>query len=79
MLEPWGCSIDDQRSALVAATIANANRSPETSPYAIADFMPDRAPRFAAQPVSPEPVLTPDQIADWWDANFFGIAPAPKE
>lgn len=78
-LEPFGSEIDDQRAALVAATIANANRSSEAMAFGLSDFMLDRSLRLSEPEPVPEQDLTPEQIADWWDAAFFGLPPAPKE
>ncbi len=47
-LEPWGCEVEDARAALIAATIANANRDPKKrrKPYSVSDFMP----RYTTEP-----------------------------
>lgn len=78
-LEPFGSEVGDQRAALVAATIANANRSPETPPFGLSDFMLDRSLRLSEPEPVPEQDLTPEQLADWWDAVFFGLPPKPQE
>lgn len=39
-LEPFGERRADLRSAIVAATVANANRSKDQQAYKIEDFMP---------------------------------------
>ena len=43
-LEPWGAEVEDWRTGLIAATIANANRDPKKrrKPYEPQDFMPRR-------------------------------------
>lgn len=47
-LEPWGTEVEDLRAAIIASTIANANRDPkkQRKPYKPRDFMPqwDRPP-----------------------------------
>ena len=41
-IEPWGEERADVRSAIVASTVANANRDPKArkKPFTVADFMP---------------------------------------
>lgn len=44
-LEPWGSREDWYRSAVIAATIANVNRSRSTPVRKVEDFMPQRDAR----------------------------------
>ena len=39
-LEPIGQTRADVRSAVIASTIANVNRSSDSQPYSLHDFMP---------------------------------------
>lgn len=41
-LEPWGTQVEDLRTGIVSATVANANRDPkkQRKPYSPKDFMP---------------------------------------
>jgi len=39
-LEPFGDFRGDMRAAIVASTFANANRSRESKPFTLEDFMP---------------------------------------
>jgi hypothetical protein len=71
-LEPWGAETDDARTALVARTIANGLRGPNTEPFSIADFMPRRGAPPA--PVE-EPPLTDDELCAWADAAIYGLPP----
>ncbi|HQF63792.1 MAG TPA: hypothetical protein PLT26_14935 [Anaerolineaceae bacterium] len=43
-LEPWGCDVDDQRTGIVASTIANANRDAKKrrKAYQPSEFVPKR-------------------------------------
>lgn len=72
-VEPWGCEMDDMRTAIVARTVANGLRGADTPPFSLADFMPTRkAP--VDEPVD-EPVLSDDELAAWADAAIYGLPP----
>lgn len=51
-LEPFGVEREDLRAAIVASTIANANRDPKKKrqPYEPADFMPQFEEKKALSP-----------------------------
>lgn len=44
LLEPWGCEVEDWRAAMVAATIRNVFRGPNTRAVEPKDLMPRRGP-----------------------------------
>jgi len=61
-LEPWGAEVDDQRAALVAATVANTWRA-KGPPAKVEDFMPRREP----QPVQAQSWEDQVRILEaWW-------------
>ncbi|MCS7159473.1 MAG: DUF4035 domain-containing protein [Gemmatales bacterium] len=59
-LEPWGEDRADLRAAIVASVIANANRSSDTPPFELWQFMPDFAGDY--ENLSRESSMTEDQF-----------------
>lgn len=55
-IEPLGYRRGDLQTGIIAATIANVNRSADTPPYKASDFMPD----FDKPP--PEPQTTHEML-----------------
>lgn len=45
LIEPWGEGRADLRMGILAATVANTQRSPESEPFSAADFLPNFATR----------------------------------
>ena len=76
--EPWGGERDDLQAGVIASTVANVYTlwTQGEAKHRPVDFMPyARAPQHEP---TPEQELTPEQLADWADAAFFGIAPETK-
>lgn len=67
-LEPWGTEVEDWRTGLIAATIANANRDPKKRrrPYEPQDFMPCRD----RQPVKEQTWEEQARILEAWARAF---------
>ncbi len=72
-LEPFGEERADMRSALVAATVANAFRS-RKEPFQVADFML----RFGEEQASPDPVAAADALKARFRAAAKRHKPRPK-
>jgi hypothetical protein len=62
-LEPWGCGVEDARTALVACLLANQWKGKDDKPAAFEDFLPDRGGERAARQVRPED-MTPEEIEE---------------
>lgn len=56
-IEPFGDRRGDIQAGLVAMTYANANRTPNTNPYPLSDFLPEWEP-------SQEPIQTQEKQTD---------------
>ena len=54
-IDPWGEWRSDLRTGIMAATVANAWRAPETTAYTPSDFMPKFEPDEIEQDEDTEP------------------------
>ena len=67
-LEPFGGMAEDYRAGVVAATVANVQRSAQQDPYQAQDFMP----ALREPTVLLGEGMTPDELSDLIDAKIFG-------
>lgn len=70
-LEPFGALADEFRLGVIAATVANVNRGPDSDALYPQDFMP--ALRRAMEPAQEQRrEMDPDELSALIDATMFG-------